>query len=85
MKSKKSKKSKKSRKQTPLKKTRILTKKEYNKLIKKRKSKKKLTKKENKRLDHTLFIKYCKCVKHLKYSKKEKGLFRISDLYQRRV
>jgi len=72
MKSKKSKKSKKSRKQTPLKKTRILTKKEYNKLIKKRKSKKKLTKKENKRLDHTLFIKYCKCVKHLKYSKKKK-------------
>ena len=39
---------------------------------KKRKSKKKLTRKENKRLDNTLFIKYCKCVKHLKYSKKTK-------------
>ena len=55
-----------------LKKVRILSKKEYTKLIKKRKSKKKLTKSENKRLDHTLFIKYCKCVKHLKYSKDTK-------------
>ena len=55
-----------------LKNANILSKKEYNILIKKRKSKKKLTKKQNKKLDHTLFIKYCKCVKHLKYSKKEK-------------
>ena len=55
-----------------LKNAKILPKKEYNILIKKRKSKKKLTKRENKRLDHTLFIKYCKCVKHLKYSKEKK-------------
>ena len=68
----KKRKKRKSRKQKSLKKARILTKKEYNKLIKKRKSKKKLTKRENKRLDHTLFIKYCKCVKNLKYSKKKK-------------
>jgi len=56
-----------------LKKAKILSKKEYNILIKKRKSKKKLTKKQNQKLDHTLFIKYCKCVKHLKYSKKNKN------------
>jgi len=54
-----------------LKKANILSKREYNILIKKRKSKK-MTKKQNKRLDHTLFIKYCRCVKHLKYSKKKK-------------
>ena len=74
MKTKKRKISKKSKrkKRMSLKKAKILSKKDYNILIKKRKSKKKLTKKQNKRLDHTLFIKYCKCVKHLKYSKKNK-------------
>ena len=55
-----------------LKRAKILSGKEYNELIKKRKSKKKITKDQNKRLDHTLFIKYCNCVKHLKYSKKKK-------------
>ena len=55
-----------------LKREKILSGKEYNELIKKRKSKKKITKEQNKRLDHTLFIKYCNCVKHLKYSKKKK-------------
>lgn len=74
MKTKKRNISKKSKRQKrmSLKKAKILSKKDYNILIKKRKSKKKLTKKQNKKLDHTLFIKYCKCVKHLKYSKKKK-------------
>ena len=71
-KSKKKRKKKSNRRKITLKNAKILSKKDYNILIKKRKSKKKLTKKENKRLDHTLFIKYCKCVKHLKYSKKKK-------------
>ena len=74
MKTKKRKISKKTKrkKRMSLKKAKILSKKDYNILIKKRKSKKKLTKKQNKNLDHTLFIKYCKCIKHLKYSKKKK-------------
>lgn len=58
-----------------LKKTRILSKKKYKRLIKKRRTKKRLTKKENKQLDHTLFIKYCRCIKKLKYDNKtEKNL-----------
>ena len=53
-----------------LKKARILSKTKYEDYLKKRKTKKKLNKKQNKDLDHTLFIKYCKCIKNLKYNKK---------------
>ena len=53
-----------------LKKARILSKTKYEDYLKKRKTKKKLNKKQNKDLDHTLFIKYCKCIKYLKYNKK---------------
>ena len=55
-----------------LKKARILSKTKYEDYLKKRKTKKKLNKKQNKDLDHTLFIKYCKCIKNLKYNKKVK-------------
>lgn len=55
-----------------LRKSRLLSKKNYEDFIKKRQKKKKLTKKQNKDLDHTLFIKYCKCIKNLKYNKKMK-------------
>lgn len=77
---------KKSYKRKSLKKSKILSKKDYNILIKKRKSKKKLTKREKKRLDHTLFIKYCKCVKHLKYSDKNNLEYPIctSSIYTKR-
>jgi len=62
------------KKKKSLKNSRILSKKNYEEHLTKRKKKKKLTKKQNKDLDHTLFIKYCKCIKNLKYNKKvEKG------------
>ena len=51
-------------------KSKILSKKKYEEYLTKRKKKKKLTKKQNKDLDNTLFIKYCKCIKNLKYDKK---------------
>jgi hypothetical protein len=57
------------KKKKSLKKSKILSKKKYEEYLEKRK-KKKLTKKQNKDLDHTLFIKYCKCIKNLKYNKK---------------
>ena len=58
------------KKKKSLKKSKILSKKKYEEFLTKRKKKKKLTKKQNKDLDHTLFIKYCKCIKDLKYNKK---------------
>jgi len=59
------------KKRKSLKNAKILSKKNYENYLNKRKNKKKLTKKQNKDLDHTLFIKYCKCIKHLKYNKKQ--------------
>ena len=76
------------RKKKSLQKSRILSKKNYEDYLQKRGKKKKLTKKQNKELDHTLFIKYCKCIKHLKYNKKvDKGLeypFCTSSVYTKR-
>ena len=66
------KKTKRKTKNKSLRKSRLLSKKNYEYFIKKRQKKKKLTKKQNKDLDHTLFIKYCKCIKNLKYNKKMK-------------
>ena len=57
-------------KKKSLKKSKILSKKKYEEFLTKKKKRKKLTKKQNKDLDHTLFIKYCKCIKNLKYDKK---------------
>ena len=74
-KKKKKDKKKKEKKEKSLKNARILTKKQYEGLVEKRKKKKRLTKKEKKQLDHTLFIKYCRCIKKLKYDPQtEKGL-----------
>ena len=60
-------------KKKSLKDSKILSKKKYEEYIAKRKKKKKLTKKQKKDLDNTLFIKYCKCIKNLKYNKKTKA------------
>lgn len=59
-------------KKKSLKKSRILSKTEYEKLIKKRQQKKRLTKKQNQKLDYSLFINYCKCIKKMKKTKKAK-------------
>ena len=65
-------KTKRKTKKKSLRKSKLLSKKNYEDFIQKRKKKKKLTKKQNKDLDHNLFIKYCKCIKNLKYNKKIK-------------
>jgi hypothetical protein len=60
-------------KKKSLKRARLLSKKEYDKFIK-LKQKNKISKKQLKKLDHTLFIKYCKCIKTLKNKKKKKSI-----------
>ena len=82
------KKKKKTKQKRSLRKPRVLSEKKYKDYIQKRKSKKKLTHKQNKQLDHTLMIKYCKCIKKIKYDKKiEKNLeypFCTSSVYKNR-
>ena len=84
----KSKKTRRRTKKRSLRSVRILSEKKYKDYIQKRKSKKKLTKKQNKELDHTLMIKYCKCIKKIKYDKKiKKNLeypFCASSVYKKR-
>ena len=55
-----------------LKQSRLLSKDQYESYIKKKQKKQKLTKKKNQKLDHSLFINYCKCIKKMKISKKTK-------------
>ena len=85
---KKSKKTRRKSKKRSLRKVRILSEKKYKQYIQKRKSNKRLTKKQNKQLDHTLMIKYCKCIKKIKYDKKiKKNLeypFCASSIYKKR-
>ena len=50
-------------------KSRLIPEEQYKELIRKRQHKDKLTLQERKKLDHALFIKYCSCVKTLKYKK----------------
>ena len=60
------------KKKKSLKKARLLSKDKYEEYIEKRQKKKRLTKKQNKQLDHSLFINYCKCIKKMKKTKKSK-------------
>lgn len=53
--------------QYSIRKARMVSKKRYKQLL----SKKKLTKKESKQLDRALFVKYCRCVKKMKYTNKK--------------
>ena len=62
------------KKKKSLKNTRILSKTEYEKLIKKRQQKKRLTKKQNQKLDYSLFVNYCKCIKKMKKKKTKNNL-----------
>jgi len=53
-----------------IKKARMISKKKYKKLL----TKKRLSLNEKKQLNRALFVNYCKCIKKLKYNKKnEKG------------
>ena len=47
-----------------IKNARMVSEKRYNELL----NKKRLTQKEKKELDRALFVKYCKCIKKIKYS-----------------
>ncbi len=47
-----------------IKNARMISEKRYNELL----NKKRLTNKEKKELDRALFVKYCKCIKKIKYS-----------------
>ena len=88
--SKKKKKKKKKKPKYSLKrsKKRMISKKQYKELIKKRQHHKKLTPSQRKKLDHTLFINYCSCVKSLKYDKKVKDYLEypvcMSSVYKKR-
>jgi len=53
-------------------KSRLISEDKYKALIRKRQHKGKLTLQERKKLDHALFIKYCSCVKSLKYNERVK-------------
>ena len=74
-------------KKKSLKRSRLLSKKEYKKFIR-LKQKKKISKKQSKKLDHTLFINYCKCIKLLKNKKKKKSINEypicMSSIYTKR-
>jgi len=69
-------------------KSRLIPEEQYKELIRKRQHKDKLTLQERKKLDHALFIKYCSCVKKLKYKKDVKENleypFCMSSVYTKR-
>lgn len=67
---------------------RMVSKKNYSKLVNKKKKRKRLTKKDKKNLDRSLFVNYCKCIKKIKYDKNyEKGIeypICMSSIYTKR-
>ena len=71
-------------KKTPIKMN--MSEKTYNKLLDMKKNKKTLSKSQQRNLDKALHIKYCMCVKSLKYSQKNKGAYGIcaNSVYKNR-
>ena len=67
-KSNRRKKSKRKTRKWSIKKARMISKKKYKKLL----TKKRLSLNEKKQLNRALFVNYCKCIKKLKYNKKNK-------------
>ena len=69
-------------------KKRLISTKKYKELIKKRQHHQKLSLKERKQLDHALFIKYCSCIKSLKYNERIKENIEypicMSSVYKKR-
>ena len=63
-----------------------ISEKTYNKLLDMKKNKKTLSKFQQSNLDKALHIKYCTCVKSLKYSQKNKGAYGIcaNSVYKNR-
>ena len=75
-------------KRTKRRSNKIISDKIYKELIKKRQHHKKLSLTERKQLDNALFIKYCSCVKSLKFDKNVKDYleypFCMSSIYKKR-
>ncbi len=85
---KKKKKKKTNNKSLKKEKKKMISEKKYKELIYKRQHNKKLSLSQRKKLDHALFVKYCSCVKHLKYDSKIKDYleypFCMSSIYSKR-
>lgn len=75
-------------KKKSIKNARMVSKKNYSKLVNKKKTRKRLTKKDKKKLDRALFVNYCKCIKKIKYDKNyDKGIeypICMSSIYTKR-
>ena len=75
-------------KRTKRRSNKIISDKKYKELIKKRQHHKKLSLTERKQLDNALFIKYCSCVKSLKFDKNVKDYleypFCMNSIYKQR-
>mgnify|MGYP000082218985 CR=1 FL=1 len=62
-----------------------ISEKKYKQLLTKKRSKKKMTKKEKKMLNDSMYIKYCKCLKHFEYKKDKRGYpICMSSIYTKR-
>lgn len=62
-----------------------ITEKKYKQLLLKKRSKKRLTKKEHKQLTDSMYVKYCKCLKHFEYKKDKRGYpICMSSVYTKR-
>ena len=62
-----------------------ITEQTYKKLLKKQKSKRKMTKKENKILNDSMYIKYCKCLRSFEYTKERRGYpICMNSIYKQR-
>ena len=62
-----------------------ISKKKYKQLLTKKRSKKKMTKKQKKLLNDSMYIQYCKCLKHFEYKKDKRGYpICMSSVYKKR-
>ena len=62
-----------------------ISEKKYKQLLTNKRSKKRLTKKEKKQLNDSMYIKYCKCLKHFEYKKDKRGYpICMSSVYTKR-
>ena len=63
-----------------------ISEKKYKKLISMRKSKQKMSSKDNKLLNDSLYVKYCKCLKKLEFTNKNKRSYPIcmNSVYKNR-
>ena len=63
-----------------------MSKSKYKTLVNRKKNKKNISLRNKKKLDHALFVQYCKCLKKFKFSKKENIGYPIcmNSIYKKR-